>query len=62
MDVLEIVTKYGYTYAKITEMARKLNLYCEKGKKYNFTEEQASQIIKMCEKALRPPVKVSTKT
>ena len=61
MDVLEIVTKYGYTYAKITEMARKLNLYCKKGKKYDFTEEQASQIIKMCEKAVRPPVKISTK-
>jgi hypothetical protein len=61
MDVSEITIKYGYTYAKITEMARKLNLYCKKGKKYDFTEEQTMQIIKMCEKSLRPPVKISTK-
>ena len=61
MDVREIVLKYGFTYAKITEMARKAELYCKKGGKYDFTEEQVKKIVKMCEMAMIPPVKVSTK-
>lgn len=61
MDVREIVFKYGFTYAKVTEMARKAELYCKKGGKYDFTEEQVLQIVRMCELAMIPPVKISTK-
>jgi len=61
MDVREIVFKYGFTYAKVTEMARKAELYCKKGGKYDFTEEQVLQIVKMCEKAAVKTAKVTTK-
>ena len=61
MDVREIVFRYGFTYAKITEMARKAELYCKKGGKYDFTEEQALQIVRMCEQAAVKTAKVTTK-
>ena len=61
MDVREIVRRYGFTYAKITEMARKAELYCKKGGKYDFTDEQVKKIVKMCELAMIPPVNISTK-
>ena len=61
MDVREIVFKYGFTYAKVTEMARKAELYCKKGGKYDFTDEQVLQIVRMCEQAAVKTAKVTTK-
>jgi len=61
MDVREIVFKYGFTYAKVTEMARKAELYCKKGGKYDFNDEQVKKIVRMCELAMIPPVNISTK-
>ena len=61
MDVREIVFRYGFTYAKVTEMARKAELYCKKGGKYDFNDEQVKKIVKMCELARIPPVNTSTK-
>ena len=61
MDVNEIVRRYGFTYAKITEMARKAELYCKKGGKYDFNDEQVLQIVRMCEQAAVKTAKVTTK-
>ena len=51
MYVREIVFRNGFTYAKVTEIARKAELYCKKGGKYDFNDEQVLQIVRMCEQA-----------
>ena len=42
-------------------MARKAELYCKKGGKYDFNDEQVLQIVRMCEQAAVKTAHVTTK-